>query len=75
MTMAFAAAGIAQTYLERILGFGYLETQAKIQVHFLMLLGDRHAVHSRRRALPLGLLLPHAARRRPDAGEPRVPTA
>jgi nitric oxide reductase subunit B len=39
MTMAFAAAGISQTYLERILGFGYLETQAKIQVHFLMLLG------------------------------------
>ena len=39
MTMAFAAAGIAQTYLERILGFGYLETQAKIQVHFLMVLG------------------------------------
>jgi nitric oxide reductase subunit B len=39
MTMSFAAAGISQTYLERILGFGYLETQAKIQVHFLMLLG------------------------------------
>ena len=39
MTMAFAAAGISQTYLERILGFGYLETQSKIQVHFLMLLG------------------------------------
>jgi nitric oxide reductase subunit B len=37
MTMAFAAAGITQTYLERILGFGYLETQLKIQVHFLML--------------------------------------
>src|SRR5574338_1299290 len=37
MTMAFAAGGIAQVYLERILGFGYLETQAKIQVHFLML--------------------------------------
>ena len=37
MTLAFAAAGIAQVYLERILGFGYLETQAKIQVHFLML--------------------------------------
>jgi len=37
MTMAFAAAGISQTYLERILGFGYLETQSKIQVHFLML--------------------------------------
>ena len=38
MTMAFAAAGIAQIYLERILGLGYLETQPKIQVHFLMLL-------------------------------------
>ena len=39
MTMAFAAAGIGQTYLERILGLGYLETQQKIQVHFLMVLG------------------------------------
>jgi nitric oxide reductase subunit B len=38
MTMAFATAGIAQTYLERIIGLGYLETQHKIQVHFLMLL-------------------------------------
>ena len=38
MTMAFAAAGITQTYLERILGLGYLETQQKMQVHFLMLL-------------------------------------
>jgi nitric oxide reductase subunit B len=37
MTMAFATAGITQTYLERILGIGYLETQAKLQVHFLML--------------------------------------
>jgi nitric oxide reductase subunit B len=37
MTMAFAAAGITQTYLERILGIGYLETQAKLQVHMLML--------------------------------------
>ena len=37
MTMSFAAAGIGQVYLERILGLGYLETQAKIQVHFLML--------------------------------------
>ena len=41
MTMAFAAAGIGQVYLERILGLGYLETQAKIQVHFLMLVGHR----------------------------------
>jgi nitric oxide reductase subunit B len=39
MTMALAAAGIGQTYLERILGFGYLETQKKIQVHYLMWLG------------------------------------
>ena len=37
MTMAFATAGITQTYLERILGIGYLETQLKLQVHFLML--------------------------------------
>jgi len=36
MTMALAAAGISQTYLERILGFGYLETQQMIQVHYLM---------------------------------------
>lgn len=38
MTMAFGTAGIVQTYLERILGMGYLETQLKLQVHFLMLL-------------------------------------
>jgi nitric oxide reductase subunit B len=37
MTMAFAAAGLTQTYLERILGIGYLDTQLKLQVHFLML--------------------------------------
>src|SRR5262245_36648696 len=37
MTMAFAAAGITQTYLERILGIGYLDTQLKMQVHYLML--------------------------------------
>jgi nitric oxide reductase subunit B len=37
MTLAFAAGGIAQTYLERIMGLGYLETQREIQVHFLML--------------------------------------
>jgi nitric oxide reductase subunit B len=36
MTMALAAAGITQTYLERILGLGYIETQQKIQVHYLM---------------------------------------
>ncbi|HEX7125618.1 MAG TPA: cbb3-type cytochrome c oxidase subunit I [Thermodesulfobacteriota bacterium] len=37
MTMAFAAAGMTQTYLERILSIGYLDTQAKLQVHFIML--------------------------------------
>src|SRR5512146_473820 len=37
MTMAFGAAGITQTYLERILGLGYLDTQRKMQVHYLML--------------------------------------
>src|SRR5262245_42407989 len=37
MTMAFAAADLTQTYLERILSIGYLETQQKLQVHFLML--------------------------------------
>ena len=39
MTMALAAAGITQTYLERILGLGFLDTQRKIQVHYLMWLG------------------------------------
>jgi nitric oxide reductase subunit B len=38
MTLSFATAGIGQVYLERILGLGYLDTQLKIQVHFLMLL-------------------------------------
>lgn len=38
MTLSFATAGIGQVYLERVLGLGFLETQLKIQVHFLMLL-------------------------------------
>ncbi|MDQ3264404.1 MAG: cbb3-type cytochrome c oxidase subunit I [Myxococcota bacterium] len=38
MTLAFAAAGVGQVYLERIMGLGYLDAQLKIQVHFLMLL-------------------------------------
>jgi nitric oxide reductase subunit B len=38
MTLSFATAGIGQVYLERIMGLGYLETQLKIQVHFLMLI-------------------------------------
>src|SRR5690606_12192055 len=39
MTLSFGTAGIAQVYLARILGLGFLDTQLKIQVHFLMLLG------------------------------------
>jgi nitric oxide reductase subunit B len=39
MTLSFATAGIGQVYLERIIGIGFLETQLKIQVHFLMLIG------------------------------------
>ena len=38
MTISFATAGIGQVYLERILGLGFLETQLKIQVHYLMLI-------------------------------------
>ncbi len=37
MTLSFGTAGIGQVYLERIMGLGYLDTQLKIQVHFLML--------------------------------------
>ena len=37
MVLLFGTAGIAQVYLERILGLGYLDTQLKLQVHFLML--------------------------------------
>ena len=39
ITLSFAAAGLGQVYLERIMGLGYLETQARIQVHFQMMLG------------------------------------
>ena len=34
-----AGGQFGQVYLERILGVGFLETQLKIQVHFLMLIG------------------------------------
>ncbi len=39
MTLSFATAGLGQVYLERIMGMGYLDTQLRIQVHFLMLIG------------------------------------
>jgi nitric oxide reductase subunit B len=54
MTMALAAAGITQTYLERILGLGYLETQRKIQVHYLMWLGTAYVWDFVRAGLPVG---------------------
>lgn len=38
MTLSFATGGIAQVYLERIMGLGFLDAQLKIQVHFLMLI-------------------------------------
>ena len=38
MTLSFATAGIAQVYLERIMGMGYLDAQLKIQIHFVMLI-------------------------------------
>ena len=38
MTLSFATAGIGQVYLERIMGLGYLDTQLKIQIHFVMLI-------------------------------------
>ncbi|MNJ63008.1 hypothetical protein D3C77_588690 [compost metagenome] len=37
MTLSFATAGIGQVYLERVMGMGYLDTQLKIQIHFVML--------------------------------------
>jgi len=37
MTVSFATAGLGQVYLERIMGLGYLDTQLKIQIHFMML--------------------------------------
>ena len=40
MTLSFATAGMGQVYLERIMGMGYLDTQLRIQVHFLMLIAS-----------------------------------
>ncbi len=38
MVAAFAAAGVAQVYLERILGYDFGDVQNKIQVHFWVLI-------------------------------------
>jgi nitric oxide reductase subunit B len=37
MTSAFAAAGVAQVYMERIMGLDFGDVQKEIQVHFLVL--------------------------------------
>ena len=37
MTAAFGAAGVAQVYMERIMGVDFMETQLEIQPHFLIL--------------------------------------
>lgn len=37
MTTAFAAAGVAQVYLNRIMGLDFGDTQNEIQVHFIIL--------------------------------------
>ena len=38
MTAAFGAAGVAQVYMERIMGVDFMETQIEIQPHFLVLI-------------------------------------
>jgi len=71
MTMAFAASGITQTYLERILGLGYLETQQKIQVHYLMVLGTATIFATGVAAFLLDFVragAPHSAARAMPAG-------
>jgi nitric oxide reductase subunit B len=37
MTVAFGVAGVAQVYLERIMGVDFMETQKEIQPHFFVL--------------------------------------
>ena len=39
MTTAFAAAGVAQVYLERKVGMNFMEVQNEISVHFIILVG------------------------------------
>ena len=64
MTMAFAAAGIAQTYLERIMGVGYLDTQREDPASTSSCSSPRAPCSPSAWALFLvGLLLPGSPRR------------
>ncbi len=38
MTMAFAAAGVAQVYMERIVGLDFMQAQLEIEPHFFVLI-------------------------------------
>lgn len=38
MTVAFGVAGVAQVYMERIMGVDFMETQKEIEPHFLILI-------------------------------------
>ena len=74
MTLSFATAGIGQVYLERIMGLGFLDTQLKIQIHFVMLI-----ITATIFALGVALFIidffRHAPRFEPDAEpEPRMRT-
>ena len=72
MTLSFATAGIGQVYLERIMGLGYLETQLKIQVHFLMLVLTA-GVFAVGVALLIYDFFRHAPRLPEEAGEAAAP--
>ena len=75
MTLSFATAGIGQVYLERIMGIGYLETQLKIQVHFLMLMADGFRFCRGRWAVHLRFLPARAAFHSGSAAESRAQAA
>jgi nitric oxide reductase subunit B len=72
MTLSFATAGIGQVYLERILGLGYLDTQLKIQIHFVMLIATA-SVFTLGVALYIWEFFRHAPRFDVMADDPAAP--
>ncbi len=42
MVAAFAVAGVAQVYLERIMGLDFMQVQKEIEIHFVVLLINAH---------------------------------